>query len=62
LIPANAETKMTQLYQSAICRRKGIYRYFGYIRLILIGLIYKNKSRNKNQRLKTQTLAWEDVA
>jgi len=35
---------------------------FSIYQLILIGLIYKNKSRNKNQRLKTQTLAWEDVA
>jgi hypothetical protein len=61
-ISADLEIKIIQLYQPALCGRKIIYLYSGYIQLILIGLIYKNKSRYMNQRLKTQTLAWEDVA
>ena len=59
----STETKIAQLCQPALCRRKiDIYLYTEETELILLGLIYKNKSRNKNQRLKTQTLAWEDVA
>lgn len=58
----NMEIEITQLYQPVLFRRENIYLHSEYIRLVLICIIYKIKFRNKNQRPKTQTLAWEDVA